>query len=315
MKRKLYSDRQEEMEERDPIYRKRKFRIILFLSIIALLGAIQLNAQQPACSTAVVVSNFEAIPCSTGVKYQFNYNNPTGVIASTKIRLGSGSNACDSVCISLPANSTGQLITPCMPTCDVFDTLFVYKYPIAGCSCPSVLPINFISFNADKNSSGGVKLMWEAEVINEPSSHFKVEKSQDGTTFTTIALVFSDESIKKYFYTDPNPGNGKVFYRIVFTNNSGTKKYTNVQLVSFEKNVEVKAFLDGIGTLRIQGLPPDELANILVIDFSGRILKKAQMQTEQILSTGIQVSSLATGIYVVNVTTQTKTYSAKFFKN
>jgi hypothetical protein len=175
--------------------------------------------------------------------------------------------------------------------------------------------VNFISFNAEKNSSGGVKLYWEAEVVNEPSSHFKVERSQDGITFTTIALVFSDESIKKYFYTDPNPGNGKVFYRIVFTNNSGTKKYTNVQLVSFEKNVEVKAFLDGIGTLRIQGLPSGEIATAVVLDLSGRILKKNQSSTDNMLSSGISVSNLPTGIYVVNVTTTTKAYSGKFFKN
>ena len=285
----------------------------LVLSLIALGGAIKINAQT-SCPVPVV-QNIALVPCSTGHKIQFQYTNTTGVTGSVNVSLGSGTNLKYQQCIELPVCSTlTTLSSACFTAGTVFDTLFKVVYPFAGCQPCISLPVNFISFNAEKNSSGGVKLYWEAEVVNEPSSHFKVERSQDGITFTTIALVFSDESIKKYFYTDPNPGNGKVFYRIVFTNNSGTKKYTNVQLVSFEKNVEVKAFLDGIGTLRIQGLPPDELANILVIDFSGRILKKAQMQTEQILSTGIQVSSLATGIYVVHVSTSQKTYSGKFNK-
>lgn len=289
--------------------------IYLGLSLIALSGAIKINAQQPACSTNHTIQVISANPaCTTKVAVTFSYNNPTGNIVSVEIRLGSGANAKDSVCLNLNPG-TGTLTTPCL-TGSLSDTIFTEKYPLPNCICSPVLPVTFISFTAEENNSGGIKLTWEAEVVNEPSSHFKVEKSTDGREFSVIALVFADQSIRKYSFTDPNPGgNGKVFYRIVFTNNTGTKKYSTVQLVSFEKNNDVKHFLDGTGTLRIQGLPSGEIANAVILDMSGKIIHRNQSRTDQLFSSGIPVYSLPTGIYVVNVTTQTKTYSGKFFKN
>lgn len=288
----------------------------LALSLIALFGAIQINKlnAQTSCPTPVV-QNMALVPCSTGHKIQFQYTNTTGVTGSVNVSLGSGTNLKYQQCIELPVCSTlVTLSSSCFTTGTVFDTLFKVVYPFTNCQPCISLPVHFISFNAEKKDAGKIRLAWEVEISNEQNDYFKVERSYDGRNFSEIALVFTDPNFKKYSFTD-NPSNtGKIYYRIVYHSNSG-KKYSNVVLVSFEKITEIKPFLDGTGTLRVQGLPPDEMAAIVVIDLSGRILTKAQMQTEQILSNGIQVNNLATGIYVVNVTTTTKAYSGKFFKN
>lgn len=284
----------------------------LALSIIALSGAIKINAQ--VCSTAVSISNLVPAICTTGVKYTFTYNNPTPQNHYAKIRLGSGANACDSVCMTVPPGA-GQLTTSCMP-CPVSDTVFVFTYPIPGCTCQGPLPVSFISFTAEENNSGGIKLEWEAEVLNESNAMFKVEKSTDGRNFSVIALVFADQSIRNYSFTDNSAGNtGKVFYRIRFTSNSSTDKLSPVRLVSFEKSTGIKAFVDGSNTLRIEGLTPGEIANAVILDMSGRTMKKSLSYTDQLFSSGIPLPNLAAGIYVVHVTTTSKTYSGKFLKN
>ena len=285
----------------------------LFASTIFLIWTISLHAQT-TCPVPVV-QNMALVTCSTGHKIQFQYTNTTGITGSVKVSLGSGTNLKYQECITLPVCTTAvTLSSACFTQGTVFDTLFKTVYPFDNCQPCISLPISFVSFNGEKKDAEKIRLTWEVEISNEQNDYFKVERSYDGRNFNTIALVFTDPNFKKYSFTDSPSTSGKIYYRIVYYSDSG-KKYSNVILVSFEKNPEIKTFLDGTGILRVQGLPPNEAANVMVIDLSGRILKKTQMRTEQMFSSGLQLNNLSTGIYVVNVTTQTKTYSAKFFKD
>lgn len=281
-------------------------------STIFLLWTISLHAQ--TCSTAVV-TNMALVPCSTGHKIQFTYVNNTGVNGSVNVSLGSGTNLKYQECITLPVCSTQTILSSaCFTNGSVFDTLFKTVHPFTNCQPCISLPVHFISFNAEKSSSG-VKLFWEAEVVNESNAMFKVEKSTDGVNFSMIALVFADQAVRKYFFTDnSSPGNGKIFYRLRFTSSSGSDKLSPVRLVSFEKFNEVKTFVDGSNTIRIQGLEPGKTATAFVYSMDGRMIAQKQSTTDEMLSAGISASNLTTGIYVIRITTDVQVYNGKFAK-
>jgi uncharacterized repeat protein (TIGR03803 family) len=78
-----------------------------------------------------------------------------------------------------------------------------------------VLPVELISFTAEKQTSG-VLLSWKT-AQEQNSDRFEIERSGGGNNFTTIGSVKSagnTTSIMDYSFTDPNPINGINYYRL-----------------------------------------------------------------------------------------------------
>lgn len=80
----------------------------------------------------------------------------------------------------------------------------------------SPLPVVWLSFTGNRMPNGTVQLNWStATELN--NSHFEVEKTTDGKTFTKLDEVKGNgttNKISKYTYTDKQPGTASVYYRL-----------------------------------------------------------------------------------------------------
>lgn len=79
----------------------------------------------------------------------------------------------------------------------------------------SVLPVHLLSFSASKAAAGSVLLSWKAAGEKE-TSHFIVERSDDGRTFVPIGRVNVKGSgdVTTYMFEDTHPTPGRNFYRL-----------------------------------------------------------------------------------------------------
>ncbi len=92
----------------------------------------------------------------------------------------------------------------------------------------STLPVNWLSFTAEKSTNASVLLKWSTagEINND---HFIVEKRTDGINFTSIGNVLSagnGNTVRHYSYIDTKTVNGNNYYRIQQVDRDGRFKYS-----------------------------------------------------------------------------------------
>ncbi|MBL7917153.1 MAG: T9SS type A sorting domain-containing protein [Bacteroidia bacterium] len=102
----------------------------------------------------------------------------------------------------------------------------------------SISKVEMTGFNAIMNGNW-VMINWNtsAEMNND---YFTVEKSKDGVSFETVAIVKgSSSSIANVDYneTDFNPYEGISYYRLKRTDNKGKTVYSNMVPVNYRFNV------------------------------------------------------------------------------
>lgn len=100
--------------------------------------------------------------------------------------------------------------------------------------CGPILSAKLISFNGTVNNSRAT-LKWTTSGEKEPY-YFDVEKSSDGTNFSTIATInsYTDYNSEQHYYsyTDPNDVTGKVFYRINMRSLNNSSLYSRMLTLS-----------------------------------------------------------------------------------
>ncbi len=98
------------------------------------------------------------------------------------------------------------------------------------------LPVNFISLNANKTSSG-VQVNWKvSEEFN--IDHYEVERSIDGRTFSPVSIVAAKGNTalqQDYSWADMNAPVATLFYRIKSVGRSGEEKYTGIVKLDMDK--------------------------------------------------------------------------------
>lgn len=110
---------------------------------------------------------------------------------------------------------------------EVSGTLTVYE--IGGI----VLPVNLITYTASVQNNGTALLQWST-ATERNSSHFKIERSYDGRTFSEIGKVKaagSSDTRNDYTFTDAKPGSGKIFYRLNQQDIDGTLIQKGVRVI------------------------------------------------------------------------------------
>lgn len=180
---------------------------------------------------------------------------------------------------------------------------------------PSVpLPLRFLRFEARKWSHL-VMLNWEtAEEVN--TSHFEIERSKNGLSFTKIGQVAAVNSPGQHTYTfkDERPESGINYYRLRQVDKDGRASFSNVvkllfnaygdELVVFPNPAKQQLQLRTggfTGTVRIQ-----------VFDAKGTQVINENMPVQAVQT--LYVGKLAAGRYTVLVWDGLKTASAGFIK-
>lgn len=118
-----------------------------------------------------------------------------------------------------------------------FGTNFVTRRYLGGVhySMATPLPLNFLSFHAENKESYNF-LQWTTE--NEVNtSHFEVEKSQDGETFEKIGIVSAAKNSNtqlNYEFQDQYFALGKNYYRLTCHDIDG--KYTHSEIITIHND-------------------------------------------------------------------------------
>jgi 1,4-alpha-glucan branching enzyme len=181
-----------------------------------------------------------------------------------------------------------------------------------------VLPVSVTSFTG-KNSGLVNQLKWN--VTGEQNlSHYELERSLDGRSFTSVATITA-MGRSSYAYADnistiPSP---VFFYRLRMVDADGSYRYSSVvklNIVSRAGFIEVapNPFSAKL-TVRIESETQD-MATIVVNDLGGRQLLRMQKQ----LQSGnnafdiTEAGKFANGVYMVTITTKESTQTIKVTK-
>lgn len=154
-----------------------------------------------------------------------------------------------------------------------------------------VLPLQFLSFTAQKCNKNQVCLNWET--ANEQNvSHFEIEKSYDGRNFSSIGTKPAfNQAVNNYSFTDNTNGvDAKSYYRIRQVDADGRVAYSNILFISFdEKGISIypTMFKDKFNLQNNQ----DKMLQLDLYTADGKLL---------------QTQSIRPGINTINVNTMQK---------
>ncbi|MEJ7627808.1 MAG: M4 family metallopeptidase [Ferruginibacter sp.] len=182
-----------------------------------------------------------------------------------------------------------------------FEATFTGFSKFAIVSPGVVLPVNLTTFNAVKQEQHS-KLTWVTTgEIN--LSNYSVERSADGVIFTAIGSVNAIGSINQqtYYFEDNQPLKGKNFYRLKMINTDGTFKYSTIRTLNFDRNnIFVMSPNPAQSSVTLQFDEVMNNATIRISNQQGQVVKQLIMNGSD--RTDVNVSDLAAGVYLVNVT-------------
>jgi hypothetical protein len=181
-----------------------------------------------------------------------------------------------------------------------------------------LLPITLSSFKGQL-VDGTVKLSWtSSREIN--FSHFVVEKSLDGITYTAIGTVKGGSVNGQYSFIDGTPLGKANYYRLQQVDLNGTASYSKALLIRNDvEGLTVKISPNPATTyLNVSfKLDQNEVVKLSIYDQLGRVTKRYSLQG----SRGINVfnisdlNNLPAGNYVVELKGETVSAKEKIVKN
>lgn len=174
--------------------------------------------------------------------------------------------------------------------------------PSGFTSTPMSLPVTFVSFSADRDDNGAVQLTWNTtnEINN---SHFEIERSIDGTDWTTLGTVAAGGNAiaDTYNFTDENAPAAQAMYRILQMDIDGKAMYSKIAMTSATVNAQTVIFTTG----RTITVLPEKLSGsrlmVRVITMGGQVLQQQFFESAS-SRIDLSVSTAANGIYLVQVT-------------
>jgi Secretion system C-terminal sorting domain len=177
-----------------------------------------------------------------------------------------------------------------------------------GADQTSVLPLELLSFNGATGATGNL-LHWKTG-IETNVSHFDIERSTNGQTFTKISQAKVKGSNSEYGFLDANPAHN-TYYRLKINDMDGSFDYSNV--ISVQTN----------GTRTVQIYPTitqdavtiatestENIAQVTVFDMFG----KAVLVANTLENNRLDLSALPTGMYLVQWQLGGEVQSAKIVK-
>lgn len=177
------------------------------------------------------------------------------------------------------------------------------------------LPLVLLSFKGNKVREH-VQLKWEtANEIN--TSHFIVERSKNGITFSRIGQVTSANrpGTHAYFLKDLQPESGLNYYRLKQTDNDGMYKHSSIVKILFDK------YGNGIivypnpvkKDLHIKTEGFGKQLMLQVYNKAGQLIMQLNKNADTILK--LDVNHLASGEYVLQLSDGVKVAHAVFIKD
>lgn len=177
-----------------------------------------------------------------------------------------------------------------------------------GANQLGLLPIELISFTGVTGATGNL-LHWEtAEEVH--FSHFDIERSTNGQTFTKISQSKAKGSNSEYGFLDANPAHN-TYYRLKINDIDGSFDYSNVISVQTEGYRVVQVYptmTHDVVTIATNDI--ESIGQVIVFDMFG----KAVMALNALETNRLDLSTLSAGMYLVQWQIGSEMQSAKVVK-
>jgi hypothetical protein len=167
----------------------------------------------------------------------------------------------------------------------------------------SALPVRFTEFTT-KCENRGVLLAWKTEQ-EQNSSHFEIEKSQDGIHWTVISRVpaAGNSNIEKsYSIIDNDPQNS--FYRIAEYDVDGRAQYTSVRRSLCKSISTFSVWPNPVHDKIFITINNDNASSIIIkiIDSKGSLVKVQEVSASQGSNQfSVDMRSIAKGVYSLSI--------------
>jgi hypothetical protein len=241
-----------------------------------------------------------------------------------KTDLGFGS--CDAVSFAVPTTDGSFLINIARNTIPAdADTLFLRvrddienRWSITQIlgNISGALPLTLLNFIVT-NQDAVAQLTWQtANEIN--TSHFNIQRSTDGVSFTTVGKVNANLNPglqNNYTYRDDiaEMKPGKVYYRLQMIDNDGQFNYSKIVYITIDgSSLPISIYPNPAHNYFIisnYGRADIKNAIVLVRDMSGRTLisQKFNNSAEE----RVNISMLSKGTYIINMVTNSNVQTHK----
>jgi len=195
---------------------------------------------------------------------------------------------------------------------DRFNSFVVHYATAAGGS----LPLTLLNFSAVSNESH-VQLQWQT--TNEQNiAQFAIERSANGQTFETIGTAnpANNAGLKNdYTFTDYQPLSGTSFYRLKITDHDGPTTYSRIIPVRKQVNGQaLEVFPNPAKDVMNVHLDVNEPTVLKILDASGRIWKQQPVNFTGNITFQLDLQSLPSGNYYLQVKGKTTEQVKAFLK-
>ena len=143
----------------------------------------------------------------------------------------------------------------------------------------TVLPVKFTQFNVVAKNSH-VVVQW-ATAEETGAAYFEVERSSNGTTWTTVGQVKAAGNTAQqtqYNYTDNYTVNGTIYYRIKQADVNGKANYTAIQTIRSGAMAQVN-IVAAQNKVAVQfNQPVKGKVEVLIVNHAGQVINKQLIQ-------------------------------------
>ncbi|HWK03905.1 MAG TPA: M43 family zinc metalloprotease [Puia sp.] len=229
------------------------------------------------------------------------------------------------------ANPTGgdpvTLVTPTITTLGT-NTALTYNFTNgfsgfgAGVPGLSVLPIGLLNFEGQLNNNNTL-LDWTTS-FESGSKGFEIDRSYDGTSFTSIGYVAAaghSSTGRYYSFTDPSIAQDNNYYRLKEIDQDGKVTYSKIVLVK-DPNLTTSAFtvLSNPFTDHIDivfGQSPAGKVGVRLLDMAGRELlsRSGDASAGSRMRIDLSGTTISSGIYLLELRFNNGVLTQKLLKN
>lgn len=169
---------------------------------------------------------------------------------------------------------------------------------------PTPLPVKFASFTVARQQNT-VLVQWST-ASESNSKSFEIERSANGSTWTTIASVKAageSSSLLAYAYNDRTVTGAVAYYRIKQVDLDGAYTYTDVRSIKLDNNqVDVKVIPASANTLYVNFSQQVQAAVVLrLTSMTGQVISQQQV-SNPVGQVQFSAPNHNTGIYILTIT-------------
>lgn len=164
----------------------------------------------------------------------------------------------------------------------------------------SALPVNLVNFTGT-NKNGTNLLQW-ATASEQNSSRFEVQRSENGSDFSTVGTVAAagnSDKVINYQYEDRPLSNASIYYyRLKMVDKDGSTKYSNVVIIKNSTSALSTIYPNPARDRITININDNSLLNskAVITDLNGKVLQTITLTQT---ATSVNISQYMRGMYVV----------------